>query len=117
MYFVAGSSNIRVNTVLYSSHGNREKLVTSPLLRPVPRAAPVIQENFLEPHPNLRVVSPSHVSGMDTISSSDRSVLPSTSSHELRPYASPSGMLSTSPGSSVVISTNVSGSQVNIVRL
>lgn len=114
MCFIAGTSNIRVNTVLYSSHGNKEKFVTSPLGRPVPRAAPVIQENFLEPHPNLSAISPSHATGMDTISSSDRSALPS-SSHEL--YPSPSGMLSTSPGSSVVISTNVSGSQVSIVRM
>lgn len=115
--FTAGSSSVRVNTVLYSNHGNKEKIPSSPLTRAtMPCGASVLQENFLEPHPNLTPLPVSQASDMNIISSTDHSGLSSTT-RELQVYVSSSNVFSVTPTSPVIISTNVSGSQVSYSEL
>ncbi|GFU38674.1 circadian locomoter output cycles protein kaput [Trichonephila clavipes] len=73
----AGSSNVRVNTVLYQ----REKLMPSPISRAPP---PPLADSFAEPHPHItphHQVSQGVSSDMNAISSTGPAIISPQSSH------------------------------------
>lgn len=81
----AGSSNVRVSTVLYP----REKLMPSPISRAPP---PPLADSFAEPHPHIaphHQVSQGVSNDMNVISSTGPAVIPPQSSHVSPEHSTP----------------------------